>query len=84
MVFSDEVCENGDYDGGRGRSNRQSTLNFDRSREGAPPLVVVSLEAVAKRAYTADYFYAENVLAEIPAYSSVSRFCSCSARCSFC
>ena len=82
VLFSDEVCENGKFDGNLnggsdgssgGGSNRQSTLNVDRARAGFPPLVVVSLEAVAKRAYTADYFYAENVVAEIPAYSSVSR-----------
>lgn len=86
VLFSDEFSENGQCDGGgsgdSGRGNggdggansRQSTLNTDRARAGFPPLAVVSLEAVAKRAYTADYFYAENVLAEIPAYSSVSRF----------
>ncbi|CAM9365017.1 unnamed protein product, partial [Laminaria digitata] len=85
VLFSDEFRENdttfdsndngggsGGGGGGASGSNRQSTLNVDRARAGFPPLVMVSLEAVAKRAYTADYFYAENVLAEIPAYSSVA------------
>lgn len=50
----------------------QAALNVDRIRSGLPAIVVVSLESVARKAYNTDYFYAEDVLSEIPTFSSVS------------
>lgn len=62
VLFSDEPQ----------RSGHQAALNADRIRAGAPPVDVVSLEYVAKRAYNPEYFYAEDVTADIPTFSSVS------------
>lgn len=65
VFFSDEV---------QGDGERKAALNAERTRVGCLPVDVVSLESVAKGAYKAEYFYAENTLAEIPTFSSVS-FC---------
>lgn len=62
VLFSDEP-----------QGGREGILNADRARAGFRPVDVVSLESVAKGAYKPDYFYAENVLAEIPTFAQVRR-----------
>ena len=52
--------------------DRVETINAGRRLAGYPDLRFVSLESVASGAYKAEYFYAENALADIPTFSSVS------------
>lgn len=62
VLFSDEP---------RG-SDRVETINAGRRLAGHPELKFVSLDSVVNRAYKAEYFYAEDVRADIPTFSSVS------------
>ena len=62
VLFSDEP---------RG-SDRVETINAGRRLAGYPELKFFSLDSVAGRAYKAEYFYAEDVRADIPTFSSVS------------
>eukprot|EP00903_Cladosiphon_okamuranus_P006914 g6729.t1 len=62
VLFSDET---------RG-SDRIDMINDGRRLAGYPELKFVSLVSVASRAYKAEYFYAEDVRADIPTFSSVA------------
>lgn len=62
VLFSDEPRD----------GDRVETINAGRRLAGYPALQFFSLESVASGAYKAEYFYAENPLASIPTFSSVS------------
>lgn len=50
---------------------RCTRLNGERVNLGLSPVVLLSLEAVAEKAHNPGYFYAEDVSANIPTFSSV-------------
>ncbi|CAM9608292.1 unnamed protein product [Ectocarpus fasciculatus] len=62
VLFSDDPPDEG----------RRESINADRLLAGYPALRFVGLESVASGAHTAEYFYAEDVLARIPTFSSVA------------
>ncbi|CAM9504258.1 unnamed protein product [Ectocarpus sp. 6 AP-2014] len=62
VLFSDDPPDDG----------RRESINTDRQLAGYPALRFVGLESVASGAHTAEYFYAEDVLASIPTFSSVA------------
>lgn len=64
VIFSDDPRDRDD--------DRLETINAGRRLAGYPELKYFSLESVASRAYKSEYFYAEDVRADIPTFSSVS------------
>lgn len=50
-----------------------ASLNAERVRVGFSALNTISLQEVARRAYKPEYFYAEDVTADIPNFTNVSR-----------